>query len=97
MPGSTTHPSNRLSTPNGTHPPAAATARPKVCLTPNCGKQPITRGLCPRCYVKARKLIKLGETNVDELVAAGLLLSRRSGNPLTVALAAHRKAAAIEA
>ena len=43
-------------------------------MVPGC-KQPVrSRGLCSGCYTRAMRLIRLGRTSWDKLVALGVAL-----------------------
>lgn len=41
------------------------------CVTPGCGKQRKTRGLCVTCYQAALKRVNSGETSWEQLEAEG--------------------------
>lgn len=45
-----------------------------ACLTPDCGRVGISRGLCLRCYREVRYKIRDGVLQEDVLVASGKLL-----------------------
>jgi hypothetical protein len=43
----------------------------KPCLTPNCKGKYRGRGLCGSCYATAARLVSLGRTTWDKLIAEG--------------------------
>lgn len=61
------------------------------CITPNCHYQQATalgRGLCMRCYSRAKGMVEDGGVTWDELVGMGLALSKEDGglDPFTIEL-----------
>lgn len=63
----------------------------KKCLTPNCSRPDapaLGRGLCMKCYSKAKKSVESGIVTWDELVGHGMALSKEETgeDPFTVEL-----------
>ena len=61
------------------------------CMTSNCHyqqAQALGRGLCMRCYSKAKANVEEGIVTWDELVGLGLALSKEDGglDPFTIEL-----------
>lgn len=61
------------------------------CLTPNCHypqAPALGRGLCMRCYSKAKESVDAGSVTWDELVGLGMALSKEDGglDPFTIEL-----------
>ena len=63
----------------------------KLCLTPDCGKEGVWKGLCRSCYGQALRLIESGKTNWEELQEMGL--AAMSSKPFAVAFQRKKQAA----
>jgi hypothetical protein len=50
------------------------TARKENCITPNCGNEQVSRGVCMACYTSHRRAVEAKETTWEQLEAAGLVL-----------------------
>ena len=70
--------------------PPQKSVKPPKCLTPSCNGPQSHRGLCPRCWGKAKKAVEAGQTTLDDLVRFGLLksIAESSTDPFTAALQA---------
>jgi hypothetical protein len=68
-----------------------------ACLTDDCGKAAVYRGLCDACYRMAKKRIEQEVVGEQELIDLGLLLPSRRGmrdTAFAVALEKRRQLAA---
>lgn len=68
------------------------TPKPK-CLSPECKRAAITRGLCGSCYTTFRRLVSLGEIDDAEAIEAGIVLKPQATprSPFLRALASKSK------
>ncbi len=57
----------------------------KVCISPNCVRVPVNRGLCSACYQAACTVVRDGRTTWEELATNGLAKNPFGLNPFTVA------------
>ena len=61
------------------------------CLVPGCKNQPLTSGLCARCYSGATKLMRNEEASREQLEEMGLIAKKKppmQKNPLVAAFRA---------
>lgn len=60
------------------------------CVVPDCDHVRQSRGLCPRCYITATRLIAVGKESWESLEAKGLALApgvgRKYSSPLHKAI-----------
>lgn len=47
------------------------------CLTPGCTNRLVSRGLCPSCYISARRIVRDKESTWEQLEAIGLVAPAR--------------------